>query len=73
MKLLEDCTRLVSASAIFSSNESVEELSTESIQYLLLPALLGNLTLKLSDQSRKEVVNISEIYYRYFKSITKII
>ena len=47
MKLFEDATRVVSLADIFSRNESFEEISTENINYLLLPALLGTLTIKL--------------------------
>ncbi|ERL86043.1 immunoglobulin-binding protein 1 [Dendroctonus ponderosae] len=59
---LEQATRLVSVADIFSSNEEIEELSTSDIQYLLLPALLGSLTSKLTSRERKEVIEIAEIY-----------
>lgn len=60
----EKATNLVSLSHMFSANESIEELPTESLQYLLLPALLGTLTLKLCGQPRKEVILLAEIYFR---------
>ena len=41
---LETCTKMVSSLQLFSKNESVEEISTSSLQYLLLPALLGDMT-----------------------------
>lgn len=62
----EKATNLVSLSGMFSSNESLEELPTETLQYLLLPALLGTLSLKLCGQPRKEVINLVEIYFRDF-------
>ncbi|OWR49014.1 immunoglobulin-binding protein 1 family member C [Danaus plexippus] len=62
----EKATNLVSISGMFSRNESLEELPTETLQYLLLPALLGTLSLKLCNQPRKDIVNVAEIYFRDF-------
>ncbi|CAK1544380.1 unnamed protein product [Leptosia nina] len=62
----EKATNLVSLSGMFSQNESLEELPTETLQYLLLPALLGTLTLKLCNQPRKEIINVAEIYFKDF-------
>lgn len=60
----EKATNLVSMSGMFSTNESIDELPTETLQYLLLPALLGTLSLKLCNQSRKDVILVAEIYFR---------
>ncbi|KAL0851588.1 hypothetical protein ABMA28_007370 [Loxostege sticticalis] len=62
----EKATNLVSLSGMFSRNESIEELPTETLQYLLLPALLGTLTLKLSSTPRKDLINVAEIYFKDF-------
>ncbi|KAK9890533.1 hypothetical protein WA026_010609 [Henosepilachna vigintioctopunctata] len=66
IKIFERTTNLVSLAEIFSSNEGIEELATTNIQYLLLPALLGSLTLKLTSGDRKEIVDIAEIYFKDF-------
>lgn len=66
IKILEQATRLVSLADIFSTNESVEEISTNDLQYLLLPALLGFLTLKITSRNRKEVIDVAEIYFKDF-------
>lgn len=66
MHLLEDATRLVSLAGLFSSNESVEEVSTSNIKYFLLPALLGTLSLKLCVADRLEVITTAEVYFRDF-------
>ena len=64
MKIFEDATRLVSLADIFSSNESFEEVPTENIKYLLLPALLGTLATKLCNaDDRMHIVEIAEIYF----------
>ncbi|KAJ1532325.1 hypothetical protein ONE63_000932 [Megalurothrips usitatus] len=66
MHSLEDATRLVSISGLFSSNESIEEVPTSNIKYFLLPALLGTLTLKLCVADRLEVITTAEVYFRDF-------
>ncbi|KAH9631616.1 hypothetical protein HF086_006608 [Spodoptera exigua] len=62
----EKATNLVSLAQMFSRNEGVEELPTETLRYMLLPALLGTLTLKLCNQPRIDLVNVAEIYYKDF-------
>ncbi|XP_026473703.1 immunoglobulin-binding protein 1 isoform X2 [Ctenocephalides felis] len=66
MRLFEDTTRLVSAADIFSTNERFDELSTEHLRYLLLPAFLGELSLKLCGGNRSEIVDVADIYFRDF-------
>ena len=39
--ILEDATRLVSILDLFSRNEKVSDMATESLKFLLLPVLLG--------------------------------
>ena len=50
---LERANHLVQMLAIFSSNEIVDDINTEDLQYLLIPMFLGDLTLKVTDQSQK--------------------
>lgn len=66
IQLFEQATRLVSLADVFSSNEELEELATNDIQYLLLPALLGLLTAKITTRNRKEVLDVAEVYYKDF-------
>ena len=40
--ILEDATRLVSILDLFSRNEHVRDIPTESLKFFLLPVLLGN-------------------------------
>ena len=54
---------------LFSSNESLEELGTGEVKFLLLPALLAYLTGKKKSPApadRKDIVRISLIYYKNF-------
>ncbi|XP_011503624.1 PREDICTED: immunoglobulin-binding protein 1 [Ceratosolen solmsi marchali] len=64
MNIFENTTRLVSLVNMFSNNENFEEISTENIKYLLLPALLGILTTKVcGTNNRIHIVDIAEIYF----------
>nr|CAI5820812.1 unnamed protein product [Callosobruchus analis] len=66
MKTLEKATKLVSLAGIFSKNEGIEEVATNDLQYFLLPALLGSLSLKLTTGERKDIVDVAEIYFKDF-------
>ncbi|XP_022914143.1 immunoglobulin-binding protein 1b [Onthophagus taurus] len=66
MKMFEDATRLVSMASLFSTNETLEDIPTENLQYLMLPALLGTLSLKLTGGERKTTIDVAEVYYKDF-------
>lgn len=66
MKTFEQATRLVSLSSLFSTNEGIEEICTSDLQYFLLPAFLGSLSLKLTSGERKDIVDVAEIYFKDF-------
>ena len=61
--MLEDATRLVSLLDIFSRNEHHKELPGEHLKYFLLPVLLGDLTTRLVESDRSEVVENAQVYY----------
>uniref|UniRef100_A0A1I8PG63 Immunoglobulin-binding protein 1 n=1 Tax=Stomoxys calcitrans TaxID=35570 RepID=A0A1I8PG63_STOCA len=62
----EIATTIVSQISMFSTNEFIDEVPTDSLQYLLLPYFLGKLTLKCHKQERGEVLRLAEIYLRDF-------
>ncbi|KAM4020314.1 immunoglobulin-binding protein 1-like isoform 2-T2 [Anomaloglossus baeobatrachus] len=65
--LLEQATRMVSQLQLFSSNEDLDEISSADIRYLLLPALLGALTLKQVDLShRRQHLEAARSYFLDF-------
>lgn len=66
MDLLEKATKLASIAGLFSTNESIDEVATNDLQFMLLPALLGSLSLKLTSGDRKEIIDVAEIYFRDF-------
>jgi len=61
--MLEDATRLVSLLDIFSRNESFSEMPTECLKYFMLPVLLGDLSNKITENDRGDVVENVQIYY----------
>eukprot|EP00095_Tigriopus_kingsejongensis_P000187 maker-scaffold41_size498431-snap-gene-0.13 protein:Tk00187 transcript:maker-scaffold41_size498431-snap-gene-0.13-mRNA-1 annotation:"immunoglobulin-binding protein 1" len=64
--MCEDATRAVSLLDIFSRNESVGEMPSLHLPYLLLPALLAQLQTKVYDPAtpRTEIIRIAEVYMR---------
>ncbi|TRZ01477.1 hypothetical protein DNTS_031891 [Danionella cerebrum] len=64
---LEEATRMVSQLELFSRNEALEEVSTADLKYLLLPALLGALTMKQANASKRlEHVQAARVYFMDF-------
>lgn len=60
------CTRMVNMLGLFSSNEEVQEVSTGNLRFFLLPAFLGELTLKITDMDRKTCISNAFIYFKDF-------
>lgn len=64
---LEEATKMVSQLGLFSRNEALEEISTTDLKYLLLPALLGALTMKqVYNSKRLEHVQAARVYFMDF-------
>ncbi|XP_030638081.1 immunoglobulin-binding protein 1 [Chanos chanos] len=65
---LEEATRMVAQLDLFSSNEELEEIATADLKYLLLPALLGALTMKqqVDLSKRLELVQKARVYFLDF-------
>ncbi|XP_067853246.1 immunoglobulin-binding protein 1 [Heptranchias perlo] len=67
VELLEQATRMVNQLDLFSRNEELEEIATADIKYLLLPVLLGALTMKLGNSAKRlEHVQKAQVYYMDF-------
>ena len=62
IKVLEQITLLVNKLDLFSLNETLDDLQTSYLKFLLIPALLGYLTLKLIDD-RLELIRLAKIYF----------
>ena len=64
---LEDVTRMVSELQLFSRNELLEDLATADLRYLMPPALLGALTLRLTDRDgRVDTVTAARDHFTAF-------
>uniref|UniRef100_UPI00398E6A48 immunoglobulin-binding protein 1 n=1 Tax=Pristiophorus japonicus TaxID=55135 RepID=UPI00398E6A48 len=67
VELLEQATRMVNQLDLFSRNEELEEIATADIKYLLLPVLLGALTMKLGNSAKRlEHVQKAQVYFMDF-------
>ncbi|VDP14934.1 unnamed protein product, partial [Soboliphyme baturini] len=63
---LEKLTKKISVRNTFSDNEELEEIPTNDLRFLLLPALLGFFTLKVRNEDRLELLKRTEIYFNDF-------
>ncbi|XP_078067459.1 immunoglobulin-binding protein 1 isoform X2 [Mustelus asterias] len=67
VELLEQATRMVNQLDLFSRNEELEEIATADVKYLLLPVLLGALTMKLGNSAKRlEHVQKAQVYFMDF-------
>ncbi|XP_053959342.1 immunoglobulin-binding protein 1 [Anastrepha ludens] len=66
MSKFEAATTFVNRIGLFSPNELIDEVSTDSLQYLLLPFFLGKTALRLKQEDRGEVLQIAEVYFKDF-------
>ncbi|EEB16460.1 Type 2A phosphatase-associated protein, putative [Pediculus humanus corporis] len=66
INILEKATHLINAAGVFSSNETIDEVPSENIKYLLIPGMLGSLVLKALSPDRINTLETSEIYFRDF-------
>ncbi|KAM3612268.1 uncharacterized protein V6R79_005751 [Siganus canaliculatus] len=67
ISMLEEATRMVAQLDLFSSNEELEEIATADLRYLLLPALLGALSMKQTNRDKRlDIVQTARDYYMDF-------
>ncbi|XP_067454558.1 immunoglobulin-binding protein 1 [Thunnus thynnus] len=67
ISMLEEASRMAAQLDLFSRNEELQETATAELKYLLLPALLGALTMKqTSREKRLEIVQTARAYFMDF-------
>ncbi|CAM5165937.1 unnamed protein product [Natator depressus] len=72
LDLLQQAARGVAQLDLFSQNEDLEEIASADLKYLLLPALLGALTLKQVNLSKRlEHVQIARAHFMDFLTLCK--
>ncbi|XP_029368378.1 immunoglobulin-binding protein 1 [Echeneis naucrates] len=65
--MLEEASRMAAQLDLFSRNEDLEEIATVDLKYLLLPALLGALTMKQTSRDKRlEIVQTARVYFMDF-------
>ncbi|KAL8955549.1 MAG: hypothetical protein Q9183_006600, partial [Haloplaca sp. 2 TL-2023] len=62
----QKCLRLIDRLAIFSPNETEDDISTPALQYLLLHHHLGDLFLRITDTPRRPLLLASRTSYEKF-------
>lgn len=64
ISMLEEASRMAAQLDLFSRNEELEETATADLKYLLLPALLGALSMKLTSRDKRlEIVQTARAYF----------
>ncbi|XP_068450906.1 immunoglobulin-binding protein 1 [Clinocottus analis] len=67
ISMLEEASSMVALLDLFSRNEELEEIATADLKYLLLPALLGALTMKQTSRDKRlEIVRAARAYFMDF-------
>ncbi|XP_077588437.1 immunoglobulin-binding protein 1 [Stigmatopora nigra] len=67
ISMLEDTSRMAAQLNLFSRNEELEEIATADLKYMLSPALLGALTLKITGREKRlENVQTARAYFMDF-------
>ncbi|CAH1763086.1 2559_t:CDS:2 [Entrophospora sp. SA101] len=60
------CLVMVNQLKLFSSNETIEDINTGDLRFLLLEAYIGDLTVKLTIGNRSEILNIAKSHLEQF-------
>lgn len=68
----ENAVHMVNILELFSKNEEIDEISTPSIKYLLLPAYQGYFSMKKMSDDRYEIIKIAQTYYVEFLKLIKL-
>ncbi|XP_060068043.1 immunoglobulin-binding protein 1-like [Ylistrum balloti] len=62
----EKAIKMVNDLALFSSNESIEEVTTNELRYMLLPAFMGYFIQKRVTKDRLQLVRTGKAYFEDF-------
>ncbi|KAL3633163.1 PP2A regulatory subunit [Castilleja foliolosa] len=57
---LKKCEEMIGKLGLFSANETKDEISTTKLKYLLVPYYLGELTEKITEEDRIQVLKASQ-------------
>ncbi|CAH9123456.1 unnamed protein product [Cuscuta epithymum] len=65
-ELSRKCEEMISKLGLFSSNEVKDDISTANLKYLLVPYYLGELTEKISEGDRLQILKASQAKLKEF-------
>ncbi|KAI9877075.1 MAG: Immunoglobulin (CD79A) binding protein 1 [Pleopsidium flavum] len=65
----EECRRLADEISLFSQNESLEDISSGDLQYLLISYYLAELILRNNNSDRKPVLNQAQTFYENYLNL----
>lgn len=70
IQLYEQCLNIVDRISLFSPNESIEDIGTADLQYLLLHYRIAELVLRINNRERKaNLQRAQKSYERYLKQL----
>lgn len=71
IQLYEECLKIVEQISLFSPNESLEDIGTSDLQYLLLNYRIAELLLRISGQEQRKanLQKAQQSYERYLKRL----
>ncbi|KAF2719134.1 phosphatase 2A-associated protein [Polychaeton citri CBS 116435] len=70
LKLYEQCVDIAGRISLFSPNESLEDIATVDLQYLLLNYRTAELCMRMNGQNRKDVLHKAQkSYQRYLRQL----
>ncbi|KAH8304818.1 immunoglobulin-binding protein 1 [Drosophila kikkawai] len=64
MGLFEEATVIVNQVSMFSANELIDEVSTDSLPFMLLPYFLAKLTTKINNPNDTNALDLGVIYFK---------
>ncbi|XP_064547624.1 immunoglobulin-binding protein 1 [Drosophila montana] len=64
MEYFEQATVIVNQVSMFSPNELIDEVSTDSLPFMLLPYFLGKLSTKINNLHSTEALELGEVYFK---------
>ncbi|KAK6135227.1 hypothetical protein DH2020_031035 [Rehmannia glutinosa] len=67
-QLLKKCEEMIGKLGLFSANETKDDISTTNLKYLLVPYYLGELTEKIAQEDRIQIVKASQAKLKEFIS-----
>lgn len=67
--ILRQCNSMIDQLGLFSPNEGKEDISTTDLKYLLVPYYRGELTEKIHNSNRLQIIKTSQAHLKEFVSI----